>query len=280
LNIKSSTNVGANLRKAGFLIVFFYILLALIMKFLEVNNYFGYSFSMLSNDIFSPPSTNHFCGTDRLGRDVCIRTLQGSSLAIEVVFLAIVFSLSLGLPLGLLSGYFGGFLDKCLSLIMDTIFSIPVILLSVVIAFVLGKGIINAALALCIVYSPQYYRLIRNQTILVKSETYVEAAKVSGADVKTIIFKYIFPNVITPLPILLTLNAADAVLVLGSLGFLGLGVPADVPEWGSDLNLALAALPTGIWWTALFPGLAMFFLVLGLSFIGEDIEEIFDNQES
>ena len=280
MDINSINRVGANIRKAGFLIVLFYLLVVLIMKFLEVNNFFEYSFSMLSNDIFAPPSLNHFCGTDRLGRDVCLRTLQGSSLAIEVVFLAILFSLSLGLPLGLLSGYFGGFFDKCLSLIMDTIFSIPVILLSVVVAFVLGKGILNAALALCIVYAPQYFRLIRNQTILVKSETYVEAAQVSGADVKKIIFKYILPNVITPLPILLTLNAADAVLVLGSLGFLGLGVPADVPEWGSDLNLALAALPTGIWWTALFPGLAMFFLVLGLSFIGEDLEEIFDNQNS
>ena len=280
LDINSFNRVGANIRKAGFLIVLFYLLVALIMKFLEINNYFGYSFSMLSKDIFAPPSLNHFCGTDRLGRDVCLRTLQGSSLAVEVVFLAILFSLSLGLPLGLLSGYFGGFFDKCLSLIMDTIFSIPVILLSVVVAFVLGKGILNAALALCIVYSPQYFRLIRNQTILVKTETYVEAAKVSGADVKKIIFKYILPYVITPLPILLTLNAADAVLVLGSLGFLGLGVPADVPEWGSDLNLALSALPTGIWWTALFPGLAMFFLVLGLSFIGEDLEEIFDSQKS
>ena len=247
------------------------------MKFLEFNNFFGYSISSVSNDIFAPPSIKHFCGTDRLGRDICLRTLQGSSLAIEVVFLAVFFALSLGLPLGLLSGYFGGLFDKCLSLIMDTIFSIPVILLSVVISFVLGKGIINAALALCIVYSPQYFRLIRNQTILVKSETYVEAARISGANVQTIIFKYILPNVITPLPIVISLNAADAVLVLGSLGFLGLGVPADVPEWGGDLNLALAALPTGIWWTALFPGLAMFFLVLGLSFVGEDLENVFQN---
>ena len=246
------------------------------MKVLEANDFFGHSLSSYNSDIFAPPSLKHFCGTDRLGRDVCLRTLQGSSIAIEVVILAISFALILGLPLGLLSGYFGGFFDKCLTLVMDTIFSIPVILLSVVVAFVLGKGIINAALALCIVYSPQYFRLIRNQTILIKSETYVEAARVSGSDVKTIIFKYIFPNVITPLPILITLNAADAVLVLGSLGFLGLGVPADVPEWGSDLNLALAALPTGIWWTALFPGLAMFILVLGFSFIGEDIEKIFE----
>ena len=179
----------------------------------------------------------------------------------------------MGLPLGVVSGYFGGFFDRSLSLIMDTIFSIPVILLSVVIAFVFGKGIINAALALCIVYSPQYFRLIRNQTISIKSSDFVQAAKISGASSFRVITRYIIPNIITPLPILLTLNAADAVLVLGSLGFLGLGVPADIPEWGSDLNLAIAALPTGIWWTALFPGLAMFFLVLALSFIGEGLED-------
>ena len=277
MNSNSSNQVAQNIRRIGFLIVLSYLLIVLIMKVLEANNFFGYSLSSFSNDIFAPPSLKHLCGTDRLGRDVCLRTLQGSSIAIEVVFLAIFFALILGLPLGLLSGYFGGILDKCLSLVMDTIFSIPVILLSVVVAFVLGKGIINASIALCIVYSPQYFRLIRNQTMLIKSETYVEAARVSGADVKTIILKYILPNVITPLPILLTLNAADAVLVLGSLGFLGLGVPANVPEWGSDLNLALAAIPTGIWWTALFPGLAMFFLVLGLSFIGEELENIFEN---
>ena len=277
MDIGSSGRVSQNIRKTGFFILAIYLLVILIMKFLELNNYFGFSFSSMSNDIYAPPSIKHLCGTDRLGRDVCFRTLQGSSLAIEVVFLAMFFALSIGLPLGLLSGYFGGIFDKCLSLVMDTIFSIPVILLSVVVAFVFGRGIINAALALCIVYSPQYFRLIRNQTMLVKSETYVEAAKVSGADIKTIIFKYILPNVITPLPIVLTLNAADAVLVLGSLGFLGLGVPADVPEWGSDLNLALVALPTGIWWTALFPGLAMFFLVLSLSFIGEGLQDSLKN---
>ena len=107
--------------------------------------------------------------------------------------------------------------------------------------------------------------------------SYIEAAIVSGANINRIIFKHILPNVITPLPIVLTMNAADAVLVLGSLGFLGLGVPPDVPEWGSDLNLALAALPTGIWWTALFPGLAMFLLVLGLSFVGEGLEKKLDD---
>ena len=272
IQINSFNNISANIRKTGFIILFLYLFIAILFKILELNNSIDFSISF-NNEIYEPPSFNHLCGTDRLGRDVCLRTLQGTNIAIEIVFLSLIFAIVLGLPLGLVSGYFGGLFDRSLSLIMDTIFSIPVILLSVVIAFVFGKGIINAAFALCIVYSPQYFRLIRNQTISIKSSDYVEAAQISGASNFRIIRKYIIPNIITPLPILLTLNAADAVLVLGSLGFLGLGVPADIPEWGSDLNLAIAALPTGIWWTALFPGLAMFFLVLSLSFIGEGMED-------
>ena len=272
IQINSFNNISANIRKTGFIILFLYLFIAILFKILELNNSIDFSISF-NNGIYEPPSLSHLCGTDRLGRDVCLRTLQGSNIAIEIVFLSLIFAIGLGLPLGLVSGYFGGFFDRSLSLIMDTIFSIPVILLSVVIAFVFGKGIINAAFALCIVYSPQYFRLIRNQTISIKSSDYVQAAQISGASNFRIIRKYIIPNIITPLPILLTLNAADAVLVLGSLGFLGLGVPADIPEWGSDLNLAIAALPTGIWWTALFPGLAIFFLVLALSFIGEGLED-------
>ena len=272
IRINTSTNISENIRRCGFIILVLYIIVAILFKIFELNNNIDFSLS-LNNEIYEPPSLSHLCGTDRLGRDVCLRTLQGSNIAIEIVFLSLIFAVGLGLPLGLVSGYFGGLFDRSLSLIMDTIFSIPVILLSVVIAFVFGKGIINAAFALCIVYSPQYFRLIRNQTISIKSSDYVQAAQISGASNFRVIIKYIIPNIITPLPILLTLNAADAVLVLGSLGFLGLGVPADIPEWGSDLNLAIPALPTGIWWTALFPGLAMFFLVLALSFIGEGMED-------
>jgi len=269
-------DISKNIRKTGFVILSFYIIAVFFMLFFDSFNLLDFSETALNNQIYAPPSISHLCGTDRLGRDVCLRTLQGSTIAFEVVFLSLFFSLLVGLPLGLISGYFGGYIDKFLSLIMDTIFSIPVILLSVVIAFILGRGVINAAFALCIVYSPQYFRLIRNQTLLIKSENYVEAANIAGVTTMRVIIKYIFPNVINPLPVLLTLNAADSVLVLGSLGFLGLGVPANVPEWGSDLNLALTALPTGIWWTALYPGFAMFFLVLALSFIGEDLEESFN----
>ena len=228
----------------------------------------------LGNPIFSPPSMDHWCGTDRLGRDVCIRTLAASGVALKVVFVAVSLAVLIGIPLGLLSGYIGGFLDRVLVLFMDTLYTIPVLLLSVVMAFLLGRGILNAAIALCVVYIPQYFRLVRNQTSQVKSELYIEAAVSMGASPLWVIRKYILKNVLTSVPVVLTLNAADAVLVLGGLGFLGLGLPETVPEWGSDLNLALVALPTGVWWTALYPGFAMFVLVLGLSFIGEGLENL------
>ena len=228
----------------------------------------------LGNPIFSAPSIDPWCGTDRLGRDVCIRTLAASGVALQVVFIAVSLAVLVGIPLGLLSGYIGGLLDRVLVLFMDTLYTIPVLLLSVVMAFLLGRGILNASIALCVVYIPQYFRLVRNQTSQVKSELYIEAAISMGASPLWVIRKYLLKNVLTSVPVVLTLNAADAVLVLGGLGFLGLGLPENIPEWGSDLNMALVALPTGIWWTAIYPGMAMFVLVLGLSFIGEGLEKI------
>ncbi|HJO78775.1 MAG TPA: ABC transporter permease subunit, partial [Prochlorococcaceae cyanobacterium Fu_MAG_134] len=190
----------------------------------------------------------------------------------QVVLLAVALALLVGVPLGMISGYLGGAFDRMLVLVMDTLYTLPVLLLSVVLAFLLGRGIPNAAAALCVVYVPQYFRVVRNQTAQVKAELFVEAARSLGAGPIWVLRKYLLRNVITSVPVLLTMNAADAVLVLGGLGFLGLGLPETVPEWGSDLNMALAAVPTGIWWTALYPGLAMFVLVLGLSLLGEGLE--------
>ena len=215
----------------------------------------------------------HWCGTDRLGRDVCSRTLAGSGVALQVVVFALGLALVIGVPLGMLSGYLGGAVDRLLVLLMDTLYTLPVLLLSVVLAFLLGKGLPNAAAALCVVYVPQYFRVVRNQSAQIKADLFVEAARSLGAGPLWILRHYLFRNVITTVPVLLSLNAADAVLVLGGLGFLGLGLPESVPEWGSDLQQALGAVPTGIWWTALYPGLAMFILVLGLSFLGEGLED-------
>ena len=266
--------------KFGVVIVVFYICIAILTPLLTNIGLLPDSQQGLENPIFSAPSLDHWCGTDRLGRDVCARTLEGSGVALKVVFLAVTFAVLIGVPLGMLSGYMGGFVDRILVLIMDTLYAIPVLLLSVVMAFVLGRGILNAAVALCVVYVPQYFRLVRNQTAQVKTELYVEAAESIGAGPFWILRKYLLANVITSVPVLLTMNAADAVLVLGGLGFLGLGLPESVSEWGSDLNMALVAMPTGIWWTALYPGFAMFGLVIGLSLIGEGIESVISDRNT
>ena len=265
--------------KCGVFIVSIYIIIAIITPFLSGMGILPDSELGLDNPIYSAPSLSHWCGTDRLGRDVCVRTMEGCGVALQVVFLAVSLAVFVGVPLGMLSGYLGGVIDRSLVLLMDTLYSIPVLLLSVVMAFVLGRGIFNAAFALCIVYIPQYFRVVRNQTVQVKSELFIEAAKAIGAGPVWILQKYLLKNVITSVPVLLTLNAADAVLVLGSLGFLGLGLPESVPEWGSDLNMALVAMPTGVWWTALYPGFAMFGLVIGLSFLGEGLEVIASSNE-
>ena len=264
--------LAGRLARSGLVIVTCYGMVALLTPLLMQAGLVADSNGGLENPIYGPPSLAHWCGTDRLGRDVCARTLAGSGVAMEVVALALGLALVIGVPLGMVSGYLGGGLDRLLVLLMDTLYTLPVLLLSVVLAFLLGKGLPNAAAALCVVYVPQYFRVVRNQTAQVKADLFVEAARSLGAGPIWILRRYLLRNVITTVPVLLSLNAADAVLVLGGLGFLGLGLPESIPEWGSDLQQALGAVPTGIWWTALYPGLAMFGLVLGLSFLGEGLE--------
>jgi peptide/nickel transport system permease protein len=263
----------------GVLIVFIYALVALLTPALIHAGLLSDPNAGLDNPIYAPPSAAHWCGTDRLGRDVCVRTLAGSGVALQVVIVALLLALLLGVPLGMVSGYIGGGVDRVLVLLMDTLYTLPVLLLSVVLAFLLGRGLPNAAAALCVVYIPQYFRVVRNQSAQVKAELFVEAARSLGAGPLWILRRYLLRNVITSVPVLLTLNAADAVLVLGGLGFLGLGLPETIPEWGGDLQQALTAVPTGIWWTALYPGLAMFVLVLGLSFLGEGLEHWLSAQQ-
>lgn len=228
----------------------------------------------LANPIHDPPSAAHWFGTSRQGYDVFSRTIFGSQAALQVVVLATILSLVIGVPLGMVSGYVGGRLDRLLLFLMDTIYTLPGLLLSVTLAFVVGKGVWNAAIALSIAYVPQYYRVVRNHTVSVKTELFIEAARSMGASTWRVLTRYLFFNVIQSVPVLFTLNAADAVLVLGGLGFLGLGLADETPEWGRDLQQALDALPTGIWWTALFPGLALTLLVVGLSLVGEGLNEL------
>ena len=258
----------------GLIITISCIAIALLAPTLQSIGWLQDPVEALANPIHEAPGADYWFGTTRQGYDVFSRTLFGTQAALKVVVLATTISLILGVPLGLVSGYLGGRIDKVLLFFMDTIYTLPGLLLSVTLAFVVGKGVLNAALALSIAYVPQYYRIVRNHTTSVKTELFIEAAQAMGAPTSRILTRYLFFNVIQSVPVLFTLNAADAILILGGLGFLGLGLPPEVPEWGHDLRLALDALPTGIWWSATFPGLAMTTMVTGLSLVGEGLSDI------
>ncbi|HHP7232735.1 MAG TPA: ABC transporter permease [Xenococcaceae cyanobacterium] len=269
-------NLASVLTILGLILTSGFIFIALSAPLLESWGWLKNPTEFLANPIHQPPGLDYWFGTTRQGYDVFSRTLFGTQSALKVVFLATTLSLILGVPLGLISGYWGGKIDKVLLFLMDTIYTLPGLLLSVTLAFVVGKGVLNAAIALSIAYVPQYFRIVRNHTTSVKTELFIEAAQAMGASTPRVLSRYLFFNVIQSVPVLFTLNAADAILILGGLGFLGLGLPPEIPEWGHDLRLALDALPTGIWWSATFPGLAMTLMVIGLSLVGEGLSEIFN----
>ncbi|WP_414549962.1 ABC transporter permease [Anabaena sp. CCY 0017] len=273
LRFAQNPNLSQKLMLIGIAITLFFLFLAFFAPVLQAWGWLQDPREFLSNPIQTPPSAKYWFGTSRLGHDVFSRTLFGVQAALQVVILATALSMFIGVPLGMVSGYLGGKLDKILLFLMDSIYTLPGLLLSVTLAFVVGRGIFNAAIAISIAYVPQYYRVVRNHTVSVKTEVFIEAAQALGASTWVVLSRYLFFNVIQSVPVLFTLNAADAILVLGGLGFLGLGLPEEVPEWGHDLRQALEALPTGIWWTTLFPGLAMTLMVVGLSLLGEGLNE-------
>jgi peptide/nickel transport system permease protein len=273
LRFTKTSSLSQKLMLIGLIITLFFIFLAFFAPLLQGLGLIQNPTDSLINPIHEPPSGKYWFGTSRQGYDVFSRTLFGAQAALQVVLLATALSMVIGVPLGMLSGYIGGNLDKVLLFIMDSIYTLPGLLLSVTLAFVVGRGILNAAIAISIAYIPQYYRVVRNHTVSVKTEVFIEAAQAIGANTWQVLSRYLFFNVIQSVPVLFTLNTADAILVLGGLGFLGLGLPDEVPEWGQDLRQALEALPTGIWWTALFPGLALTLMVVGLSLFGEGLND-------
>jgi peptide/nickel transport system permease protein len=275
LKTLSQSGLSTQFMALGIVMTTLYILAALLSPGFQAIGILQNPTEFLSNPINDPPSAAHWFGTDVQGYDVFSRTMFGSQAALQVVVVATLFSLVIGVPLGLFSGYLGGKLDRVLLFLMDTIYTLPGLLLSVTVAFVVGRGVLNAAIALSVAYVPQYYRVVRNHTVSVKTELFVEAAQATGASPWRVLTRYLLLNVIQSVPVLFTLNAADAILTLAGLGFLGLGLPEEVPEWGHELRQALSGLSTGgIWWTALFPGLAMTLLVVGLSLIGEGLNEL------
>ncbi|AYF73327.1 ABC transporter permease [Nocardia yunnanensis] len=228
------------------------------------------------------PSGAHWFGTSVRGEDVFSRVIFGARTALWVIAVSLVLSLFVGVPLGLVSGYLGSWVDRILVLFMDAMYAFPSLLLAIVVSIVVSGGqsssfggILSAAVAITVIFVPQYFRVVRNATISVKQEPYVDAARVTGASTTRILFRHILANVTQSLPVLITLNGAEAILTLAGLGFLGFGIePTQAAEWGYDLNKALSDVSNGIWWTGVFPGVAIVLVVLGMTLVGESLNEV------
>jgi len=229
----------------------------------------------LAYPILQPPSPQHWMGTDGIGRDVFARVIWGARTSLEIMAIGALLALVVGFPLGLLSGYAGGRIDRVLVLVMDSIYAFPGLLLAALIAVVIGKGIFNIGIAITVIYIPLYFRVTRNQTLSTREELYVEAARALGARPRTIMLSYIAFNVVIVIPAIFSLSAADTILTAAGLSYLGFGLEIDVPgDWGRDLSDAQRFLGAGIWWTSLFPGLMIILLTVGLSFLGEGLNDI------
>jgi peptide/nickel transport system permease protein len=226
----------------------------------------------------APPSSEYWFGTNDQFYEVFSRVVWGARTALVVVVLAVFFSVIIGVVLGLVSGFVGGWTDRLLVFFTDAVYAFPSLLLAIIFSFLLsdalGGGVVAAALSLTVIYIPQYFRVVRNTTVSAREATYVEAARAIGAKNSTIMGRYLFGNVVQSVPVIGTLNAADAIGTLAGLGFLGFGIqPNEAAEWGYDIQRALDDAAAGIWWPVIFPGLAIVLLIVGLTLIGEGLNE-------
>lgn len=253
----------------GAMILIFFIILAIFSPQIA-----PYDPTQRVGRSLTPPNDQFVFGTDNLGRDVLSRVIYGARIALMIAFIAVAIAAGIGVPLGLISGFIGGPLDRTLTLIMDAIYSFPGLILAIAIAAVLGPGIINISISIAVVYTPTYFRVIRNQVSSVKSELYVEAAKALGAKNSEILLKYIFPNVLPSIVVVLSMNLADAIMTEAGLSFLGLGIAPPTPDWGFDLSNGQRFVLSRAWWGLLFPGIAIITVVLGFSMFSEGLNEL------
>ena len=267
----------------GLALVLVFVVLAVFASWIA-----PYSFDQVGSGakIFptqAAPSAHHWFGTTVDGYDVLSRVIFGAQTALEVIALAVALSIVIGVPIGLVSGYLGGWVDRVLVLLADALFAFPPLLLAIVVSVSIGggsggkwTGIYATAISITVVYVPQYFRVVRNATVAARSEPYVEAARAIGAKPFAIMTRYVFNNVVQSVPVIATINAGDAILTLAGLGFLGVGIePTAAAEWGGDLNTAVRNdITNGFWWSSVFPGVAIVLLVLGVTLVGESLNDV------
>lgn len=269
---------------AGLVVIAVFVLVALFAPLLAPYGYAQLSDAAGNFGAQQAPSSQHWWGTTVSGYDVLSRTIWGARTALIMVIAGVVLSLFAGVLLGLLSGYFGGWADRVLVVVTDAIYAFPSLLLAIVMSIVISKGqsglwsgILAAAFSITVVFIPEYFRVVRAEVLRVKSEAFVESARVIGASNWRIMTRHVLRNSTRTLPLILTLNASESILTLAGLGFLGFGIePTSAAEWGFDLNKSVSDVAAGIWWTSVWPGLAIVLVVLGLTLVGESLNDLSD----
>ncbi|NLM38796.1 MAG: ABC transporter permease [Firmicutes bacterium] len=227
-----------------------------------------------------PPSKEHPFGTDDMGRDILARTLYGGRISLSVGLVSVGISLSIGVVLGAIAGYFGGFVDTLIMRLADIFYSFPFLILAITISAIFGPSIYNTMIILGVLSWPGPARLLRAEFLKLKTTDFVAAATALGARPGRIMFRHILPNAFSPLLVSATLQVASSILSEAGLSFLGLGVPPPAPSWGNMLNRArplhvLAGMP----WMWVAPGIAIFIVVLSINFVGDGLRDAFDPKQ-
>ena len=228
-------------------------------------------------DRLTPPTWGgeHPLGTDTLGRDVASRLLHGARVSLLVGFSAVLLAGVSGVVLGLVSGWYRGWLDDVLMRLGDVQLAFPVLVLAVAVLAVLGASVVNLILVLGVTGWITYARIVRGEVLTLRERDFVAAARALGADDAWILRRHLLPNVLPPITVVATFSVARTIIAEASLSFLGLGIPAPAPSWGAMLDEGRNYITTG-WWLALFPGLAILLLVLGINLVGDWLRDVLD----
>ena len=221
-----------------------------------------------------PPSLSHLCGTDPLGRDVLSRVLYGGRISLPAGLLVVASATLVGTAMGGIAGYLGGLWDELLMRITEVFMAFPIIILAMAIAAALGPNVINAVIAMVVVWWPRYARIVRSLVISVKANEYVQAAYSIGASRIRILLRTILPNCIGPAVVMATLDIGNAILIFASLSFLGLGADPSAPEWGRMVSEGIDYFDQ--WWISAFPGIAIFIVIMAFNFVGDGLRDAMD----